>query len=102
MKAHDAILVLLATSLLFGAEAAATDARESDPRLQQSTETEQLIREVGDAVFSRPFHFVRLLTGVAVLPVALPIAAVFADWRDGLDICVTEPWAMTFERPLGE
>ncbi len=59
-------------------------------------------RRPRDATFSRPVQFVRLLAGVAALPVALPIAAVFADWRDALDFCVTGPYEMVFQRPLGE
>jgi len=109
MNPRNAIVgLVLPTSLVAVAPAAAEMAaassppgRVADPRLQRTGETEQVIREAGDAVFSRPFHFFRLVTGVAVVPVALPIAAVFADLRDGVDICVNQPYAMLFERPLG-
>lgn len=79
----------------------ATDARH-DPRLRRTGDEERRLRQVGDAVFSRPVLFVRMVAGVAMLPVALPVAAVFADWRDALDFCVTGPYGMVFQRPLGE
>ena len=79
----------------------APDARD-DPRLHRTGSGERILREMGDAAFSRPVHFVRLVAGVAALPVALPIAAVFADWRDAVDFCVTGPYEMVFQRPLGE
>lgn len=79
----------------------APEARD-DPRLPRAGPGERTLREVGDAVFARPFHLVRLVAGIAVLPVALPVAAAFADWRDAVDICVTGPFAMVFRRPLGE
>jgi hypothetical protein len=78
---------------------AALDPRD-DPRLRRTGETERVLREVGDAVFARPIHFVRLVAGVAMLPVALPTAALLGDWRDALDICVTGPFEMVFQRPL--
>jgi hypothetical protein len=77
----------------------APDPRD-DPRRRRTGQEEQALHEVGDAVFSRPVHVVRLIAGVAMLPVALPLAAVLGDWRDALDICVTGPFAMVFERPL--
>jgi hypothetical protein len=80
---------------------AAPDAGD-DPRLRRTGPEERALRQVGDAVFSRPFHLVRLLAGVAMLPIALPIAAVFADWRDAVDVCVTGPYGMAFQRPLGD
>jgi len=86
--------------------AAALDLRSldagDDPRLRHTGREERLVRAVGDLVFSRPIHFVRWVAGIGVLPVALPIAALFADWRDAVDICVIGPYRMTFARPLGE
>lgn len=73
-----------------------------DSPSRRSGDGQRTLRQVGDAVFSRPFHFFRLVAGVAALPIALPIAAVFADWHDATDICITGPYWMTFERPLGE
>ena len=73
-----------------------------DPRLHRAGPRERTLREVGDAVFVRPILFVRLVAGSAMLPVALPIAALFADWHDALDICVTGPYDMVFRRTLGE
>jgi hypothetical protein len=73
-----------------------------DPRLEQTGGAERLARQAGDLLFVRPFHLVRLVAGVALLPVALPTAAIFAQWRDALDICATSPYQMLFERPLGE
>jgi hypothetical protein len=71
-------------------------------RVRRTRSAEQAVRRLGDAVLVRPFLFVQLMAGVAVLPAVLPIAAVFADWRDAFDICVEGPYAMVFERPLGE
>ncbi len=73
-----------------------------DPRLHRTGTAERVVRQAGDVVFSRPIHLVRLVAGVAALPVALPVAAVFADWRDAVDFCVTGPFWMVFQRPLGE
>jgi hypothetical protein len=72
------------------------------PGLTRTRSAERTARRLGDAVFVRPFLFVQLVAGIAVLPAALPIAAVFADWRDALDICVEGPYEMVFERALGE
>lgn len=72
-----------------------------DPRLRRTGSAERAVRQAGDLVFARPFFLVQLVAGTALLPVALPVAAAFADWRDALDICVTGPWEMLVERPLG-
>ena len=73
-----------------------------DPRLHRTGGAERALRRAGDLVFSRPIHLVRLVAGVAIFPVALPVAAVFADWRDAVDSCVSGPFGMVFQRPLGE
>lgn len=73
-----------------------------DPRLRRPSKLERALRPLGDAVFARPVHLAQLVVGVAMLPIALPIAALFADPRDALDICVSGPYEMAFRRPLGE
>lgn len=80
---------------------AAPDPAE-DPRRAVTSEGEQTVRKLNDVVFWRPFYFVQLVAGVAALPVALPVAWAVADWEDAIDMCVTGPYAMAFERPLGE
>jgi hypothetical protein len=73
-----------------------------DPRLERTGGGERTLRRVGDAVFARPIFLVRLVAGIVAFPVALPIAAVFADWRDAVDVCVSGPYELVFRRPLGE
>jgi len=73
-----------------------------DPRRRETGEAERSLQKLGDAVFSRPIYIARFLTGVAVLPVALPIAVVFTSWRDAIEICVSGPYAMALTRPLGD
>ena len=62
---------------------------------------EGTLRPLGDALFARPVNFLQLVAGVAMLPLALPIATLFAEPRDALDICVSRPYEMLV-RPLGE
>ncbi len=77
--------------------------RADDPRSSRTSgEAETAARKLNDALLWRPFFAVQLVMGVAVLPVALPIAGAAADWQDAIDICVTGPYAMLFARPLGE
>lgn len=112
MKFRAALVVLVATAiphLASGADAAHTDGQRfyaagtlEDPRLRESSVEQQRLRRWGDAAFERPFYIARLLAGVALLPVALPIAWIFTDSDHALDICVTGPYEMAFERPLGD
>lgn len=73
-----------------------------DPRLARTGPAEQGFRKLEDGVLWRPFFFVQLVAGAAVLPLAIPIAWAVADWEDAIDICITGPYGMVFERPLGE
>jgi hypothetical protein len=60
------------------------------------------VRKVWDVLFWRPIYVVQLVGGVVVLPLALPLAELVGDWRDGVDMCVTGPAQMAFARPLGQ
>lgn len=114
MKAHSAAQALalaLVLALPCGAARALAPGSGSvqavagagpDPRLERTGGAEKVVRQMGDLLFERPFHLVRLVAGVALLPVALPTAALFAQWRDALDVCATGPYTMLVERPLGE
>jgi len=62
----------------------------------------RVVRQAWDLVFWRPVFLTQLVVGTAALPIALPIAAITGDWRDTLDVCVTGPFELTFQRPLGE
>lgn len=111
---RKALLFVLAAAALpgpaEGGEPAATDPTDAyyaagsleDPRLHETTAGERRLQRGGDAAFERPFHIARFLAGVVALPVVLPIAWVFTDWNNAVDVCVTGPYAMAFERPLGD
>jgi hypothetical protein len=81
---------------------AMADAPQAAPGEPSGPAAEDGVRKVWDVLFWRPVYVVQLVGGVAALPVALPLAATIGDWRDGVDMCVTGPFAMAFERPLGQ
>jgi hypothetical protein len=74
---------------------------ESNPERRQGGGVKGTLRSVGDALFARPVNFLQLVAGVAMLPLALPIATLVAEPSDAIDICVTGPYGMLV-RPLGQ
>jgi hypothetical protein len=78
-----------------------TGGERDDPARLRHAGSAGTLRPLGDALFARPVNFLQLVAGVAMLPLALPIATLFAEPRDALDICVSRPYEMLV-RPLGE
>jgi hypothetical protein len=63
---------------------------------------EDHVRRVYDAVVLRPFGVVQVIVSAVFFVPAFPIAALFGAGDDALRICIEEPIAHTFRRPLGE
>ena len=95
--------LLLGSSLVTSMPAGARDQAQPSPaeRADQA-DSMRVVRKAWDLVFWRPVFFAQLIVGTAALPIALPITALVGDWRDTLDACVTGPFELTFQRPLGQ
>lgn len=96
------LIVALSISLLASASVAEDRIDEEQPPKPIPTRAEPTVAQtVGDVLFSRPIHAVRLITGVVMLPLALPVAAILGDASWAIGVCVTEPAEDLFQRPLG-
>ena len=57
---------------------------------------------IADLVLARPIYLARLLAGIGAFPAALPVSTLLGEPRWALDVCIVEPAAWLFGRPLGE
>ncbi len=55
-----------------------------------------------DLFIARPFTLVATIAGAALWVVTLPITAPTKTHRDALDVMVTTPCRLTFQRELGD
>ncbi len=91
--AHVVVLALLLTA----GPAFATDIREetAPPATEPS-----LVHQAADLVIARPVALVRLVGGIAMLPVTLPVGLLLRDPGWALDVCIVEPFADLLRSPL--
>lgn len=57
---------------------------------------------VADVAIARPLGFLQLVAGAVLLPVAYPQQWVSPAEVEVFEICVADPAAQTFTRPLGQ
>jgi len=60
------------------------------------------MRRAYDVVVLRPLGLVQVVVGAVFFVPAFPIAALFGAGDDAFRICIEQPVARTFRRPLGE
>jgi hypothetical protein len=94
------IVVLILALVLAGWADAQSPTDVPMPPLPTSEEPTNLQR-AGDLLFLRPLLAVRLVVGVAMLPLAWPTAALLGDSEWALDVCVSDPAERLFRRPIG-
>ena len=66
-----------------------------------TSEEPTTLQQAGDLVILRPLLAVRLVVGVAMLPLAWPTAALLGDSDWAIDVCVRDPADRLFGRPIG-
>jgi hypothetical protein len=89
--------VLIVALLLVGPPAFAAEMREATP--PPATQP-SVVHQAADLVIARPVALVRLVGGIAMLPLALPVGLLLQDVGWALDVCVLEPFSDLVRSPL--
>ena len=79
----------LALFLASAGVARATEIPEPKPNTARET---SVLQQTGDVLIGRPVAFVRLVTGVVLLPITFPVSAVLGDPGWAWDVCVEDPY----------
>ena len=96
VKQTTPCLVLLV--LLAAANGSATEIPGPVP-LPQAEPT--VFQQAGDLLLGRPVAAVRLVAGIAMLPITLPVALVLWDLEWALEVCIQGPLDALIGRPIG-
>lgn len=103
MKTRRSITAALLLTLAFTAVASAEPPSDMRPPAPLPTREEPTVLQMtGDVVLLRPFLVVRLVFGVAALPLAWPTAALLGDSDWALEVCVRDPAHRLFGRSIGQ
>ena len=102
MKKRRTVTAGLVLTLALSAVVSAEPPSQMRPPAPLPTREEPTaLQKTGDVILLRPLLAVRLVFGVAALPLAWPTAALLGDASWALDVCVREPGHRLFGRPLG-
>jgi len=103
MKKRRSFTAGLMLTLALGVSVSAeTPSGMPEPLPLPTREEPTVLQKAGDVVILRPLLFVRLVVGVAALPLAWPTAALLGDSDWALEACVREPAHRLFARPIGQ
>ena len=69
---------------------------------ERTLAAEQFGRKVFDALILRPLGLVQTLVSASFFLVAYPVALVTGGSDDVIEICIEQPVAQTFRKPLGD
>jgi hypothetical protein len=95
------LLIVLAVCTLLGPVAASVSAETFDPySMRQDFPTGEGM--AADLVFVRPLGIASCILGLAAAIVATPFIVTSCSGRQTYEKLVSEPFAFTFKRPLGE
>ena len=95
------LLIVLAVCTLLGPVAASVSAETFDPyAMRQDFPTGEGM--TADLVFVRPLGIASCIVGLAAAIVATPFILTSGSGKQTYEKLVSEPFAFTFKRPLGE
>ena len=76
--------------------------RQRGPLSDSAEALDRTGRKPFDVVFQRPLELLLLGVGAVAFVPAYPVAWLFGGGGDVIEICITEPYARVFRKPLGE
>ena len=91
------LATLLVACFVLAASAAPAHAEAERPLA-----AEQFGRKLFDALILRPLGLVQTLVSASFFLVAYPVALVTGGSDDVIEICIEQPVAQTFRKPLGD
>jgi len=86
-------IVCLLIGLFFNVSAFAADSSSNDPSVTDI---------LGDVLCIRPLGFVRVVIEAVAFGVSLPVTAPLKKVDEAREFLIQDPYAFTFERPLGQ
>ena len=94
-------IAIALTILLLSAPAAAVESSGSGDDLERVARPPGVARSAYDLVVLRPFGFIQVVLGAALLVPSYPVALLVDGDEDVWRACVADPVERTFRRPLG-
>ena len=95
-------IALALSILLLSTPALSVDTSGSGDDLERVARSPGIARSAYDLVALRPFGFLQVVLGAAVLVPAYPVALLVDADEDVWRACIADPVERTFRRPLGK